>query len=94
MRVNTLSYLILALCGLLSACSMEASLVSLDELTPVLARVAPGKMAIAPSRQTNSLDETGTYRVEGVVGEIITTEKSYSEDGVYQAEINIRYQVM
>ncbi|MFV8258946.1 hypothetical protein ACNQKP_14150 [Bdellovibrio bacteriovorus] len=51
-------------------------------------------MAISPSRQISAQDESGQYRVEGVVGEITTTDKSYSDDGVYQAEINIRFQVM
>ncbi|MFV3408843.1 hypothetical protein ACNH6C_09570 [Bdellovibrio bacteriovorus] len=51
-------------------------------------------MAISPSRQISAQDESGQYRVEGVVGEITTTDKSYSDDGVYQAEINIRFQAM
>ncbi|BEV69124.1 hypothetical protein Bb109J_c2544 [Bdellovibrio bacteriovorus] len=93
MRVIVKTCLTLILWSLLSACSMEASIVSLED-APVPLRSVPGKMAITPSRQISAQDESGQYRVEGVVGEVTTTDKSYTDDGVYQAEINIRFQVM
>lgn len=93
MRVIVKSCLILVLWSFLSGCSMEASIVSLEE-SPAPLRSVSGKMAISPSRQISAQDESGQYRVEGVVGEITTTDKSYSDDGVYQAEINIRFQAM
>lgn len=85
--------LVLILSGILAGCSLEASIVSLEEtVAPLIA--AKGKATIAPSNQIQAQDQTGQYRVEGVVGEITTSDEAHSQDGAYRAELNIRYQVM
>ncbi|WII71455.1 hypothetical protein QJS83_13380 [Bdellovibrio sp. 22V] len=55
---------------------------------------ASGKMAISPSQQNSAQDQTGQYSIEGVVGEVTTTDQAQSHDGAYRAEVNIRFQVM
>ncbi|UOF02548.1 hypothetical protein [Bdellovibrio reynosensis] len=81
------------LSGILAGCSLEASIVSLEEtVAPLIA--AKGKATISPSNQIQAQDQSGQYRVEGVVGEITSSEQAQSQDGAYRAELNIRYQVM
>lgn len=80
--------------GALAGCSMEASIEALQKAPGPSLLSSKGKMIISPSRQTKTQDHTGQYSVEGVVGEIVTTEEAQSQDGAYRAEVNVRFQVM
>lgn len=76
-------------------CSFEASINDLNPSEiPESAVNHLGSISVSPSVQREARDESGEFKVESAIGEVTTSESASTQDGVYRAEISIRYQEM
>jgi hypothetical protein len=80
---------------LLSGCSLDASIQSLNDVVAVFKESNKNTMAVSPSQQEDAKDEFNQYRVRSAVGEVTTGEASVTRGTkVYRTEISITYQKM
>lgn len=78
---------------LLASCSLDASISSLAQVSKSLIAAAGG-MAISPSHELKTQDQSGEYRIEAAFGEVVATEDAFSHDGAYRAEVSVRFEIM
>ena len=80
---------------MMSGCSLDASIVFVDDITSVFNQSEKNTMAIAPSHQDAVHDEYNQYRVQSAVGEVTTGESMVIRGAkTYRTEISITYQKM
>ncbi|MDG0815090.1 hypothetical protein [Bdellovibrio svalbardensis] len=93
MRFSLFLFIVLSTSLFCVGCSIDASIQSLVQDKFSIER-SGSALAIAPSVQRQAKDQYGQYKVQSAVGEVLKSEGSKTNDGVYRAEISVTYQSM